>query len=78
MAEFSTLARKTPADVLILDVRNKDEANAGMIKGLELMTKMVFLAKRTGCVRPIALVYLVARVQARLAAQVLGLGLGGA
>jgi rhodanese-related sulfurtransferase len=31
--EFSKLAKATPADVLILDVRNKEEANAGMIKG---------------------------------------------
>ncbi|MGE5339701.1 MAG: rhodanese-like domain-containing protein [Gemmatimonadota bacterium] len=31
--EFRALALKTPADVLILDVRNKAEANAGMIKG---------------------------------------------
>ena len=36
-AEFSTLARNTPADVLILDVRNPDEANAGMIKGAMLI-----------------------------------------
>jgi rhodanese-related sulfurtransferase len=37
MAEFSTLARKTPADVLILDVRNQDEANSGMITGAVLI-----------------------------------------
>jgi rhodanese-related sulfurtransferase len=35
--EFSKLARSTPADVLILDVRNQDEANAGMIKGALLI-----------------------------------------
>jgi rhodanese-related sulfurtransferase len=35
--EFSKLARNTPADVLILDVRNADEANAGMIKGALLI-----------------------------------------
>ena len=35
--EFSKLARSTPADTLILDVRNKDEANAGMIKGALLI-----------------------------------------
>jgi rhodanese-related sulfurtransferase len=35
--EFTRLARNTPADVLILDVRNPDEANAGMIKGAMLI-----------------------------------------
>ena len=35
--EFMKLARSTPADVLILDVRNPDEANAGMIKGAVLI-----------------------------------------
>lgn len=35
--EFTKLARNTPADVLILDVRNPDEANAGMIKGAVLI-----------------------------------------
>ena len=35
--EFAQLARKTPADVLILDVRNQDEANAGMLKGAVLI-----------------------------------------
>jgi rhodanese-related sulfurtransferase len=35
--EFSKLARSTPPDVLILDVRNQDEANAGMIKGAVLI-----------------------------------------
>ena len=35
--EFSKLARSTPADVLILDVRNPDEANGGMIKGAVLI-----------------------------------------
>jgi rhodanese-related sulfurtransferase len=35
--EFTKLARSTPADVLILDVRNADEANAGMIKGAVLI-----------------------------------------
>jgi len=37
MAEFTTLAKSTPADVLILDVRNADEASAGMIKGALLI-----------------------------------------
>jgi rhodanese-related sulfurtransferase len=35
--EFSKLAKATPADVIILDVRNVDEANAGMIKGAVLI-----------------------------------------
>lgn len=35
--EFRKLAGATPADVLILDVRNQDEANAGMIKGAVLI-----------------------------------------
>jgi rhodanese-related sulfurtransferase len=35
--EFAALARATPPDVLILDVRNRDEANAGMIKGAVLI-----------------------------------------
>jgi rhodanese-related sulfurtransferase len=35
--EFGKLARNTPPDVLILDVRNLDEANAGMIKGALLI-----------------------------------------
>lgn len=36
-AEFTKLAQATPPDVLILDVRNQDEANAGMIKGAVLI-----------------------------------------
>jgi rhodanese-related sulfurtransferase len=36
-AEFAKLARNTPPDVLILDVRNRDEASAGMIKGALLV-----------------------------------------
>lgn len=35
--EFRALALKTPADALILDVRNQDEASAGMIKGAVLI-----------------------------------------
>jgi rhodanese-related sulfurtransferase len=35
--EFRKLASSTPADVLILDVRNADEANTGMIKGAVLI-----------------------------------------
>lgn len=37
MAEFTTLAKATPTDVLILDVRNPDEAAQGMIKGAVLI-----------------------------------------
>jgi rhodanese-related sulfurtransferase len=37
VAEFQKLATNTPPDVLILDVRNQDEANAGMIKGAVLI-----------------------------------------
>ena len=37
VAEFQKLAKATPSDVLILDVRNTDEANAGMIKGAMLV-----------------------------------------
>jgi rhodanese-related sulfurtransferase len=37
IAEFKRLAAATPADTLILDVRNTDEANAGMIKGAKLV-----------------------------------------
>jgi rhodanese-related sulfurtransferase len=37
IAEFQKLATSTPADVIILDVRNQDEANAGMIKGAVLI-----------------------------------------
>ncbi len=37
MAEFTTLAKNTPVDVLILDVRNPDEAQQGMIKGAVLI-----------------------------------------
>jgi len=35
--EFTKIARAIPADTLILDVRNRDEANAGMIKGAMLV-----------------------------------------
>ena len=37
MDEFKKIAASTPADMLILDVRNTDEANAGMIKGAKLV-----------------------------------------
>jgi rhodanese-related sulfurtransferase len=36
-AEFEQLAKATPPNVIILDVRNQDEANAGMIKGAILI-----------------------------------------
>jgi len=35
--EFTRIAMATPADTLILDVRNRDEGNAGMIKGAMLV-----------------------------------------
>ena len=35
--EFTKIANNTPPDVLILDVRNQDEGNAGMIKGAKLV-----------------------------------------
>ena len=43
--EFMKLATATPADVLILDVRNRDEANAGMIKGAMLIPDEELLAR---------------------------------
>ena len=43
--EFKRLAAKTPADTLILDVRNTDEANAGMIKGALLVPDEEILAR---------------------------------
>jgi rhodanese-related sulfurtransferase len=35
--EFTKIATNTPVGVLILDVRNQDEGNAGMIKGAKLI-----------------------------------------
>jgi rhodanese-related sulfurtransferase len=35
--EFTKIAKATPVDTLILDVRNRDEGNAGMIKGAKLV-----------------------------------------
>jgi rhodanese-related sulfurtransferase len=35
--DFKKIAANTPADTLILDVRNQDEGNAGMIKGAKLI-----------------------------------------
>jgi rhodanese-related sulfurtransferase len=35
--EFTRIAKATPADTLILDVRNRDEGNAGMITGAKLV-----------------------------------------
>jgi rhodanese-related sulfurtransferase len=35
--EFKKIAANTPTDALILDVRNRDEGNAGMIKGAKLI-----------------------------------------
>ena len=45
IAEFQRLAAKTPADTLILDVRNPDEAGAGMIKGALLVPEDEILAR---------------------------------
>jgi rhodanese-related sulfurtransferase len=45
VAEFTQLAKATPADVLILDVRNQDEGNAGMIKGAKLIPDEELLAR---------------------------------
>jgi rhodanese-related sulfurtransferase len=45
VAEFTQLAKATPADTLILDVRNQDEANAGMIKGAKLIPDEELLAR---------------------------------
>ncbi len=42
---FRKLALNTPADTLILDVRNNDEANAGMIKGAKLIPDEDLLAR---------------------------------
>jgi rhodanese-related sulfurtransferase len=35
--DFKKIAANTPADTLILDVRNTDEGNAGMLKGAKLI-----------------------------------------
>lgn len=35
--DFKKIASRTPADTLILDVRNRDEGSAGMIKGAKLI-----------------------------------------
>jgi rhodanese-related sulfurtransferase len=43
--EFLRLVKETPANVLILDVRNSDEANAGMIKGAKLLPEEELLAR---------------------------------
>lgn len=45
IAEFRRLAAATPADTLILDVRNRDEAAAGMIKGALLVPEDEILAR---------------------------------
>jgi rhodanese-related sulfurtransferase len=45
IAEFKEIATKMPADVLILDVRNQDEANAGMLKGAMLVPDEDLLAR---------------------------------
>jgi rhodanese-related sulfurtransferase len=45
IAEFTKIAGATPPDVLILDVRNRDEANTGMIKGAKLIPDEELLAR---------------------------------
>jgi rhodanese-related sulfurtransferase len=45
VVEFQKLAAATPPNVLILDVRNTDEANAGMIKGAKLIPDEEILAR---------------------------------
>jgi rhodanese-related sulfurtransferase len=41
--DFLKIARNTPADTLILDVRDPDEANFGMIKGAKLVPDSALL-----------------------------------
>jgi rhodanese-related sulfurtransferase len=43
--EFRRIVAGLPADTLILDVRNQDEANAGMIKGAKLIPDEEILAR---------------------------------
>ena len=43
--EFLRIVKEAPANVLILDVRNSDEANAGMIKGAKLIPDEELLAR---------------------------------
>lgn len=43
--EFKKIAANTPSDTLILDVRNQDEANVGMIKGAMLIPDEEILAR---------------------------------
>jgi rhodanese-related sulfurtransferase len=43
--EFRKIAANTPADTLILDVRNQDEGNAGMIKGAMLIPDEEIVAR---------------------------------
>jgi rhodanese-related sulfurtransferase len=42
---FKQLVASTPADTLILDVRNQDEANAGMLKGAKLIPDEELVAR---------------------------------
>ncbi len=45
IAEFQKLATDTPPEVLILDVRNQDEARGGMIRGAVLIPEEELLAR---------------------------------
>jgi rhodanese-related sulfurtransferase len=44
-ADFTRIAKTTAPDVLILDVRNQDEGNSGMIKGAKLVPDEELLAR---------------------------------
>jgi rhodanese-related sulfurtransferase len=43
--EFARIAAATPADVLIIDVRNPDETRAGAVKGAKLIPEEELLAR---------------------------------
>ncbi len=43
--DFKKIAANTPADTLILDVRNQDEGNAGMLKGAKLIPEEELLGR---------------------------------
>jgi rhodanese-related sulfurtransferase len=45
VAEFRALAAKAPADTLILDVRNADEAASGMLAGAKLLPEDEILGR---------------------------------
>ena len=49
IADFKALAAAPPADTLILDVRNRDEANAGMLKEAKLIPEEEILDRGMNC-----------------------------